>query len=93
MYGNEVEVKDSPRLKLRRGDLVRIPDSQKFSKVSRNEFAVVLSRYKYNKYYPGCDDKIIFRDYGCEVLFITGPLKGKVRRFFVKLNENCKYIS
>jgi len=92
MRGYEVEVKDSTRLTLRRGDLVRIPDDKMFSKVSRGEFAVVLSRYKYNKCYPG-GDKIIYRDYGTEVLFVTGSLKGKVRRFYKKLDSNCKYVN
>jgi ribosome-associated protein YbcJ (S4-like RNA binding protein) len=91
MYGEEVEVKDSPRLKVRRGDLIRIPDSEIFSKVSRNQFAVVLDRYKYNKKLQG-SDKIWFRDYGCEVLFVTGSLKGKVRRFYGKIRQEYKYI-
>jgi hypothetical protein len=92
MYGHEEPVKDSSRLTLRRGDLIRIPDSKYFSKVSRNEFAVILDRYKYNKFAPG-DDRIRYRDYGCEVLMITGPLKGEVKRFYGKLRSSCKFLN
>lgn len=92
LQAHEVEVKDSPRLHVRRGDLIRIPDTEVFPKIAREQFAVVLSRYRYDKTWPG-DKKVWFRDYGCEVLFITGVLKGQVRRYYGKIFSSYKYIN
>lgn len=81
------EVKDNPRLKLRKGDLIRIPNTDNFPKYARGEFAVVLSRYRYIKHkYKN------YIDYGAVVMFVSGQRKGYSRRFYCKLHDSMKYI-
>lgn len=81
------EVKDNPRLKVRRGDIIQIPNTENFPKYARGEFAVVLGRYRYIKH-----KYIKYIDYGAEVMFVSGSMKGYVRRFYVKIQQRMKYI-
>lgn len=81
------EVKDNPRLLIRKGDVVRIPNTDNFPKYARGEYAVVLSRYRYIKH-----KFMKFIDYGAVVMFITGERKGYSRRFYCKIHSSMKYI-
>jgi hypothetical protein len=81
------EVKDNPRLLVRKGDIVRIPDTDNYPKYARGEYAVVLSRYRYIKH-----KYIKYIDYGAVVMFITGERKGHSRRFYCKIHNSMKYI-
>jgi len=67
-----VESSGNDRIRLKRGDVVKC-SSQIQIKHARNQFAVVLDRYRLIKH-KFC----IFKDYAAVVMIITGPTKGKV---------------
>ncbi len=84
------EVIDNPRLALRKGDIVQIPDSKPFPKYSRKQFAVVINRLRqirslrYKRFY----------NYKTEVMMLTGSRKGHIRAYgpsYGSLNF-CKYL-
>ena len=80
-------VNDNDKLLLRRGDIIQFPNNN-FSKTLRGQFAVVLDRYVLVKF--KYDD---FEDYCVVALIISGPDKGKVRRFSsTKVTSHLKQV-
>lgn len=77
-YQKEYQVvKDSQRLNLRKGDVVQVSKWCR-SKYARNQFGVIVGRYRWVKWKGGEP----YRDYGAVVLFITGKRKGKEKKFY-----------
>lgn len=71
------EVIDNPRLTLRKGDIVQIPDSPRFPEYSRNQFAVVINRLRQIR-----SLRIKrFYNYKTEVMMLTGSRKGHIRSY------------
>jgi len=50
---------------------------------ARNNYAIVLARYKWTKYKDCC----IFRDYGTFIMMLTGSKVGHIRKYYIK----CPY--
>lgn len=70
------DVKDSKKLKLRSGDIIKIPEYGYYGKKIRREMAVVLNRYKRIKTTPNNT----YVDYGAEFMMISGQEKGKIKK-------------
>ncbi len=69
------EIIDNDKLKLRRGDIIRIPkDRYELSRHYREQFAVVLDRFKITKNKPHGT----FIDYGVVLMMISGDKKGNI---------------
>lgn len=69
-------VKEGPKLRLRRGDVVQVSGACK-SRYARNQIGVVVDRYKWIKYkYQR------FVDYGATIMFLTGDKKGCLKKFY-----------
>jgi len=66
---------DSSRLALRRGDIILLPELDWVPKYAKNQFAVVLERYRQTK----TSGSIIYRNYRTKVMMLTGPRKGHTR--------------
>lgn len=86
-YQIDYQIVDNNKLKLRKGDIIRIPNTDSFPKYARGEFAVILERYRYTKH-----KYLIYHDYGCVVMFVSGERKGHIRRFYRKLDASSKYV-
>ena len=73
-YPATYHIVDSDRLRIRKGDIVRIADSYIYRKNVRGEFGVVLDRYRIVK------QKVngTFKDYYAIVLISTGEDKGQL---------------
>jgi len=63
--------------RINRGDVVFIDDWYSVNRECRGQMAVVLEKYRITKYKPHG----IFRDYHAAVLIISGPKKGKTRKY------------
>ena len=71
-------VKDSSRLKLRKGDIIKFDNSSRFPSYAKNQYGLILRRYKWTKYkFFGT-----FVDYGAQVKMLTGKREGHIRRFY-----------
>lgn len=70
------KVKDSSRLRLRKGDVVQVSQSCP-SEYARGQFGVVIDRYRWVKF-----KHEIYTDYGATIMFLTGKKKGKMKRFY-----------
>ena len=79
---------DVSRARLKPGDIILIPDKKIFPKTSRNQFAVVLRRYKIKNYVQKWD--ITFWHYGSEIMYLTGLKRGQIRNFSSKLYDLYK---
>jgi hypothetical protein len=89
-YESEIiykDIKDSPRLNLRVGDIVGFTKYSKI-KYKKNQFAVILNRFKkikscfYGRYV----------DYGIEFMMITGSKKGEIKKQFLRSGSPTKYM-
>ena len=81
------DVKDNKKLKLRVGDIIRIPDKLYYGKDTRNELAVILNKYRKIK----TSGFGTFIDYGSEYIIITGKDKGKIKKKLC-LPSYTKYV-
>ena len=80
LYGYEKEyqvVKDSSRLRLRKGDIVQVSHSSSISKYARGQFGVIIDRYRWVKF-----KRQIYADYGATIMFLTGEKKGCLKKFY-----------
>ena len=69
-------VKDSPRLRLRKGDVVQVSQYCP-SEYARGQFGVVIDRYRWVKF-----KFQTYTDYGTTIMFLTGKKKGKMKKFY-----------
>ena len=77
-----IVLEDSNRLALRVGELIRIPNSEKFPRYAREQTAIIVARYKtLNGPYS---------NYGHTVMFLSGKKAGEIRRFNSKICSNYK---
>lgn len=81
------QIIDSPRLTLRRGDIILLPDSYWVPKYAKKQFAVVLERYQQTK----TSGSIIFYNYKAKVMMLTGPRKGHVRTYGSPFGPSLNY--
>jgi len=71
-------VEDSPRLRLREGDIIKFNNSIRYPSYARNQLGIILRRYKWTKF----KSFGIYRDYGAEVKMLSGRRTGYIRRFY-----------
>ena len=69
-------VNDSPRLRLKRGDVVQV-SNYCVSQYARGQFGVVIDRYRWVKF-----KWETYIDYGTTIMFLTGKKKGKTKKFY-----------
>lgn len=69
-------VKDSTRLRLRKGDVVKVSSACP-SKYARNQLGVIINRYRWVKFKYST-----FADYGATIMFLTGKKKGCLKKFY-----------
>jgi len=55
-----------------------LPVNKKIPKYARNEYAIILNRYKWIKY----KGYSIYTDYGVIIMMLTGSKAGRVRRYY-----------
>lgn len=69
-------VKDNKRLKLRKGDIIKIPFNSSYPEFAKGQLAVILDRYRIvTPSFHG-----YFYDYGMIFMYLTGKKKGEIRR-------------
>ena len=68
---------DNPRLKLRRGDIILLPNRKWVPKYAKEQFAVVLERYRQTRSYS----YVTYYNYKTKVMMLTGSKKGHVRTY------------
>lgn len=68
---------NSPRLTLGQGDIILLPKSDWVPKYAKEQFAVVLERYRQTK----TSGPETYYNYRTEVMMLTGPRKGHVRTY------------
>lgn len=78
---------DSPRLTLRRGDILLLPKSYWVPKYAKEQFAVVLERYRQTK----TSGSKTYYNYKAEVMMLTGPRKGHVRTYGSPYGPNLNH--
>jgi len=78
---------DNPRLALRRGDIILLPKSSWVPKYAKEQFAVILERYRQTK----TSGRTTYRNYKSKVMMLTGPRKGHVRTYGSPFGPHLTY--
>jgi len=68
---------DNPKLLLRRGDIILLPKCHWVPKYAKEQFAVVLERYRRIR----TSGSETYYNYKTEVMMLTGSRKGHVRTY------------
>ncbi len=70
---------DNSRLKHKVGDIIQFNDFHNVVNYARNQFGVIVERYRWVKYKP----ERTYYDYGSIIIILSGNRQGKLRKFYM----------
>ena len=74
-----VDLRTNTKAQVRKGDIIKLPDSKGIPKFARGCLGVITRRYRTERRLEQ-----VYYNYGAEIMLLDGPKKGKTIPYFGK---------